>query len=345
MRTNSSISLIGYGPRACVECFSCEINDYLVNYSLDHQIRFFDIFKRKYNESNPDCFKKSDKLTFDFTSFAEKTFWGFSHSTTKDEIFNAAFASLEMKAVDFSTPYYKRGELIDALKRMDIPEDKGDYPNLIRMEISYKAIPILNDFRLFRCTIWFFEKTIEELKPLWMRMVNSLDKRQGNCFHSAYLSDNPYPFSILHSDSFDRIIFEDIADHILGIEKYTYLNKSLIKSLFPENGWSTAVFSSLENGFVFSFNDQAGIINCEDTLSKRIRSILISGYRSLPLDVLLSQKYYFSFPVTVCVLSEMLAVPCYGVYLFYGSFSKEDILEIIPAGPERIIDVFKLDKR
>ena len=343
MSKKCSISIIGYGSKESVEGFSNEINGHLVDLARDHQIKFYDILKKKYNESNPDCFKNPDKLTFKFTPFAEKIYWGFSNNVTKDAVFNASFASMDMNAVDYSEPYYNRGELIHALKNPDLPKVNRENPALLKMEISYETIPLLNNIFFLRCTVWFFDKTIEELKSFWMKTVESLDKSHGDAFHSSYLSDNPYPFSILHCDSFEKYNFEEIADHILGIEKYTYLSKSLLMNLSQRITWDSSCVLSSENGMIFSFSDTNYDTNFKEKIVKEHGSILISGYYSFPLYVLLTRKMHFSFPLTVCVINSQPAVPKYIVYLFYGGFSKESISEIIPnVYFSNIIDVFKL---
>ena len=340
------ITIVGYGTKDSLDLFSRGINDCVASYSVNEHIKFYDILNKKYNESNPDCFKKPDKLSVNATPFAEKTYWGFSDSATKDAVYNASFAPLETKAVDYSIPYYKRGELVAALKRNDGPEDKRDIPDILRMEISYETTPLLDNYCFFRYTVWFFGKTIEDIKPFWFETVHSLDKSHGNCLHSSYLSDNPYPFSILHSDSFDNYDREVIADHILGIEKYTYLNYSLIKKLSQYISWDSSDVSFMDNGAVFSFASQSGLMNREEDLLKALRYILIPGYRSGPLNVMLTEKRHVSFPVTVCVLSERMCAqqgnPLYSVFLFYGSLSGEYIAENLPDNP-LIIDMFKLD--
>ena len=137
------ITIVGYGKKDSLDLFSRGINDCVVSYSVNEHIKFYDILNKKYNESNPDCFKKPDKLSVNAAPFAEKTYWGFSDSATKDAVYNASFAPLETKAVDYSMPYYKRGELVDALKRNDGPEDKRDIPDILRMEISYETTTLL----------------------------------------------------------------------------------------------------------------------------------------------------------------------------------------------------------
>ena len=129
-------------------------------------------------------------------------------------------------------------------------------------------------------------------------------------------------------------------------QKYTYLNYSLIKKLSQYISGDSSDVSFLDNGAVFSFASQSGLMNREDGLLKALRYILIPGYRSGPLNVMLTEKRHVSFPVTVCVLSIRLCAqqgnPLYSVFLFYGSLSGEYIAEKLPDNPP-IIDVFKLD--
>ncbi len=346
MNNNNSISIIGYGPKGRVDSFMDSLNDYLTVLSRHEQLKYYDIFKKKYNESNLDCFKKPDKLIYTPAIFFAKTYWGFSTSASKDMIFRSVFANLKNDIGDYSMPFYNRRELINALRQMNTPEKERDYPDILKSEIEYETIPLSNHYCFSKCTIWLFGKTLNETKNIWIRMVDHFDKCYGDCFHSSFLSENPYPISILHVNFFDKINYEEIKDHILGIEKNAYLNEKLLTLIHYEAEKSSSKMEQLENGIVFSFDENSNLMNSEDHLINELNSLLIAGYCDRPLNVLLKEKYCFRLPVTVCVLNCGLAVPCYSVYLFYGCFSKEKILEIIPTGPlYNIIDIFRIEKK
>lgn len=257
-----NFTLIGYGTYHSVREFSKFTKRKLLDHISNLDINLYDLQTLIKAEANSSLLMQHSKMTFRISSVAvTKEFLGFKNNCDTNKLYNFLYNYNPSNLLFPHSTYYTKKNLTALLQKLFDQQDYDSESTAYDCNIKISLNPINDQHAYVKIEYRINEVCIDSnFLPFlsWINLlIEELDAKFPNCFHSAYVSYNYPRMSIVHECMYEQCDLTLIHQSILGIEWMGYINNIILARLSTydyKKLTELAQIKTLSNGVVYQVN-------------------------------------------------------------------------------------------